>query len=379
MSRRHAHRNRRGTVLVFSAFAMVIVLAMLACAIDVGYLCVARNELQRSADAAALAAAWELIDEGTLTGNTNVALLESNARSSATEFAASNTVLRQSPSLATTDIAVGYLVDPTDPTVVMDLSGANHPNAVTVRVCRTAERNGKVPFFIANILGISDANAEAQATAALLTSVHGFRAPSDGGNLDLLPFALDVNTWTDMLNGIGSDDWKWNAALQQVQSGADGILEVNLFPQGTGSPGNRGTVDIGSSNNSTADIARQIVSGISPADFAYHGGSLELDVNDELGLNGDTGISAGVKDELASIIGQPRLVPIFNAVVGPGNNAQYTIVQFAGIRITEVKLTGKQTSKRVMVQPANVITLGGIPGPSQTTSQFVYSPAWLAR
>ena len=109
MSKRHPRRKRRGTVLVFSAFAMVIMLAMLACAIDLGYLCVARNELQRSADAAALAAAWELIDDEALTGDANVFLLEDNVRSIATEFAASNPVLRQSPSLATADVAIGYL------------------------------------------------------------------------------------------------------------------------------------------------------------------------------------------------------------------------------------------------------------------------------
>src|SRR5690606_12049527 len=122
------------------------------------------------------------------------------------------------------------------------------------------------------------------------------------------------------------DDWTWNAANETISAGSDGVLEVNLFPQGTGSPGNRGTVDIGSSNNSTADIARQIVHGISAQDLAHHGGRLEFDEDGELELNGDTGISAGVKDELASIRGEPRLIPIFSKVVGPGNNAQYTIV-----------------------------------------------------
>jgi len=80
-----------------------------------------------------------------------------------------------------------------------------------------------------------------------------------------------------MLAGGSDDSWSWNAAEQTIEPGADGVREVNLFPQGTGSPGNRGTVDIGSSNNSTADIARQIVHGISPEDLEHHGGKLELD------------------------------------------------------------------------------------------------------
>ena len=94
-----------------------------------------------------------------------------------------------------------------------------------------------------------------------------------------------------------------------------------------GSPGNRGTVDIGSSNNSTNDIARQILYGISASDLAYHGGKLEFNSCGYLILNGDTGISAGVKDELAEIKGQPRCIPVFSQVNGPGNNADYKIVK----------------------------------------------------
>ena len=41
--------------------------------LDLGYICVARSELQRSADSAALAAAWELIDDHMLAGDfTNI-------------------------------------------------------------------------------------------------------------------------------------------------------------------------------------------------------------------------------------------------------------------------------------------------------------------
>src|SRR4029079_6696526 len=159
-----------------------------------------------------------------------------------------------------------------------------------------------------------------------------------------------------------------------ISAGADGVKEVNLFPQGTGSPGNRGTVDIGSSNNSTADIARQIVYGISASDLAYLGGSIQFNSSGVLHLNGDTGISAGVKDELASIIGQPRLIPIFSSVVGPGNNADYTIVKFVGVRVLDVKLTGSMSTKHVTIQPCNVVIKGGIYGSHTHTTQSASPP-----
>jgi hypothetical protein len=197
----------------------------------------------------------------------------------------------------------------------------------------------------------------------------------------MLPFALDEETWNNLVNyGIGNDQWKWKSDTGTITSGVDGIKEVNLYPQGTGSPGNRGTVDIGGANNSSADIARQIVNGVSADDMAFFpDGKLTFDSAGKLYLNGDTGISAGVKDELTSIIGQPRIMPIFRSVVSPGNNATYTIVKFCGVRILDVKLTGSMASKRVIIQPCNIVAKGGLPAPEQQTSNFVYSPVWLVK
>ncbi|HLQ44366.1 MAG TPA: hypothetical protein VK137_06540, partial [Planctomycetaceae bacterium] len=118
--------------------------------------------------------------------------------------------------------------------------------------------------------------------------------------------------------------------------------------------GNRGTVDIGSSNNSTADLSRQIRNGPNETDLAYFGGTLKIPAGGLLALNGDTGLSAGIKDDLAAIIGQPRAIPIFRSVSGPGNNATYQIVKFVGIRILFVQLTGSPSGKKVTIQPAPV-------------------------
>lgn len=379
MSQRIVRRPRKGNILMLSAIMMVMMMAMLAFAVDIGYLCVAREELQRSADAAALAGAWELVDPEAPAGDRDYSDLGDNAYTSAGNFAALNPVLTQAPRVRVGDVKVGFMQNPTDSTASMDLSGLHAPNVVRVNLRRDGVQNDRVPLFFARFMGFDSAVAEAQATAALLTNFNGFQTPSDGSNLDLLPFALDLTTWTALLAGVGQDNFRWNAATNRLESGHDGILEVNLYPQGTGSPGNRGTVDIGSNNNSTADIARQILTGISSRDLSYHGGKLQFNSQGKLFLNGDTGISAGVKDELASIIGKVRIIPIFESVAGPGNNASYTIVQFAGVRILAVKLTGSNTTKNVMIQPANIVTKGAIPATTTGSSSFVYSPAWLIR
>ena len=117
---------------------------------------------------------------------------------------------------------------------------------------------------------------------------------------------------------------------------------------------------------------------ISKQDFIDLGRPLEFDENGELELNGDTGISAGVKDELASIIGQVRIIPIYTEVNGNGNNAMFTIVRFEGVRILDVKLTGKGSQKRVIIQPANVIARGSkIDYSGEHTSSHLYAPVML--
>ena len=372
-------QKRKGNVLALTVVMMVALFAFLAFAIDLGYLHVARTELQRTADAAAIAATGDLIDRDALYGDSSPWLIALSARNTAVQFALANPVTTQHPTLAWEDVTVGYLANPFDPSSQLDPNSSNPPNAAQVRVRRTTDRNGEVPLFFARVLGFDTSAVEAQATAALLTSFRGFRVPSSGEPLGILPFALDLQTWEDLLAGVGTDGWSWNSGLEEATGGPDGILEVNLFPQDVGEPGNRGTVDIGGDNNSTADLARQISEGISAEDLEHHDGKLELDENGEFVLNGDTGISAGVKDELATLKGETRTIFLFREVSGPGNNAQYTIVGFAGIRIMDVNLTGNMSNKRVIVQPAIVVSQGGIPATAGQPSHFVYSPVWLVR
>ena len=262
----------------------------------------------------------------------------------------------------------------------MVIGSGNAPNAVRVRVRRSSEINGAAPLFFARVLGHREMQLKAEATAALLTNISGFHTPPAGKTIGILPFALDLTTCTIMLEGRGADNWQWDDNTKQLKAGRDGATEINLYPQGTGSPGNRGTVDIGNNNNSTRDIARQITSGVTESDLAPFGGELKLNENGVLLLNGDTGISAGVKDELASIIGEPKIIPIFREVNGNGNNAMYTIVDFVGVRILDVKLTGSVSSKRVTIQPATIVTSGAVSAPDDSSAgHYIYSPPWLVR
>jgi hypothetical protein len=375
--------HRRGNITVLAAVMSVVLMGLVAFAVDLGYVLASKQELQRTADAAALAACWSY--GARLAEGSHACDAINEGRLTAAQYAVNNVVAGAAPAIDSNqsnstsgDLVFGEITDLYDPNFQLSTTAMNRFNAVRIRVRRDTDLNGEVPFFFAKVFGRTGQGLAAEATAGYVRNVAGFQTPGDGSNLNILPYALDEDTWNDLLNGLASDNYSWNAETQQISSGGDGIREVNLFPQGTGSPGNRGTVDIGSSNNSTNDIARQILHGVSPADMAYHNGELKFDANGELELNGDTGISAGVKDELASIRGEPRVIPIFRVVNGPGNNAQYTIVHWAGIRIMAVKLTGSMNSKHVTIQPCPLVTKGVIPSTTET-SDYVYSPVVLVR
>ncbi|MCA9265313.1 MAG: hypothetical protein KDA60_15740 [Planctomycetales bacterium] len=377
---RRSSDQRRGTAFIISVMVIVVFVAFIALVVDIGYLANARTELQRTADATALAAGWEYAQ--TLAYGDGHSDAEEAAREVVESSASLNQVLRESPAVADADVQLGYLANFADRNSPLDTSDTGKFNAIEVRIRKSENQNGQVPFFFARVFGLNGADAEASATAALVRNIRGFKTPSDGSNLQILPFTFEDTAWTSMIEDeTGMDDYKWDCENKCVVTDvSDGEFEINLYPNATGSSGNSGTVDIGSSNNSTADIARQILYGISDEDLDAVGGEICLDENGELTLNGDTGISAGVKDELAAIIGQPRVIPIYSHVYGPGNNANYTIVKWVGIRIMAVDLTGsKKKNKKVIVQPAPIVCKGIIESDSEETSDYVYSPVMLVR
>ena len=65
-----------------------------------------------------------------------------------------------------------------------------------------------------------------------------------------------------------------------------------------GGSDNIGTVDIGSPNNSTADLVRQIRYGLNDFDMSFFPNREIRFDKGPITLNGDTGLSAGIKDDL---------------------------------------------------------------------------------
>jgi Flp pilus assembly protein TadG len=364
-------RHRRGAAAVFGLMLMIGLVTLMAVTIDFGYIHVAQTQLRRSADAAAMAACWEMFDQQSINNDPNVNKLATI--SAANESANLNMVGEAAALVSTNDLELGtYGVDQSWST-----SDASNFNAVRVTLRREASSNGELSLFFGSLTGRQTQQLHTTATAAMFNAISGFYEPGDSDEtLEILPLTLDLESWNAAVAKATVDDYTLDNGASL--SGGDGIWETNLYPKGNGAPGNRGTVDIGDDSNSTTDLERQILYGLSKQDLVALGKPLMFDANGELKLNGDTGISAGVKDELATLIGKKRIIPIFASVGGTGNTAIYTIVRWEGVSILDVKLVGNMNSKRVVIQPAKVIARHArIDYTGQYTSTHMVTPVML--
>ena len=140
-------RDERGVAMLYVAVFLLSSIWLVSLAIDMGKLTVTKNELQRAADAAALAGASCVNDQ---TGE----LLQPEARVRATYFASQNTALQNTSEPVVIDPAG----DITFPTV----------HKIQVTVHRDDASGNAMTTIFARSLGINSLNLRAVATAEVI-------------------------------------------------------------------------------------------------------------------------------------------------------------------------------------------------------------------
>jgi hypothetical protein len=366
---------------VLATCCIMAVLAFTAFSVDIGIITLTRSGLQNASDAAALAGALEMYDG--LMGGVPPAQIESLVGTAAVAVAAGNPHFGEESTFVspTTDMQLGRRTY-NSATATWDIAWGASPYDVVSVVARrdgSSASQSKLPLFFAKAIGQNDAQIQAASTAALIQAV-GVRAdPSSTLTSGILPIAYDEPSWNALLAGSGNDEFAYSSQYGTVSCGSDGVKEIDLYPYGNQAltPGNRGTVKIGVANNSTAELQRQILYGLSASDLAaFPNSTLRVDQG-SLVLPGNPGLSAAIKSSLEAIIGKPRAIPIFRAVAGNGNNTTYEIVKIVGIRILDVRLTGG--NKRVVAQPAIYSDSTLVSGPSSIATDYMYLPPRLVK
>lgn len=143
-------RDRRASILVLSAFLLVAMFSIFALAIDLGYISLAKTQLQNAADSAALACA------GTMGQSQSI------GTETAKTFALDNCVGTHSVVVTDSDVTYGTW-NKTSKTFTPVSNGIS--NAVRVTARAETKTSGSVPLFFAKIFNRNSADISASATA----------------------------------------------------------------------------------------------------------------------------------------------------------------------------------------------------------------------
>jgi len=141
--------RRRGAITVLAAILVVVMLGLVAFAVDIGVVCLARTQLQVAADSAALAAA------------ASANLPRDEMETVAKRYASSNFVVSQPIQPNSTDIEYGTW----DTSYRRFTPSATPGNAVRVTVRADRADGTAVPLFFARVFNIHTVNQQASAVA----------------------------------------------------------------------------------------------------------------------------------------------------------------------------------------------------------------------
>ncbi|MBX7168371.1 MAG: TadE/TadG family protein [Pirellulales bacterium] len=162
--------ERRGNVLILTALLSVILLGMVAFAVDVGYMAVVKTELQRSVDAGALAGAGVLVNGAEAANAEVLEFVNSNIVGGAGfNFAGNNNNNNQNqggngagsgPNVTTLDDDIEITTGDWDPQTGQFTEVATLPSAVKVSVTRSGQ-----PLFFGRIFGRDQFSVSAESIA----------------------------------------------------------------------------------------------------------------------------------------------------------------------------------------------------------------------
>lgn len=361
---------RQGAMMILVGLLLTVIFFFAALVVDHGYTSVTKSRLQATADAASLAGIDILSSDGRLGGTAVAEQLAAEAVSAARQVAALNWPT-ELPLNSETDVTItlgmvnadGDFVE-TPPAVA---------TAISVEVLAP-----EVSMVFAPVLGITKRNVGALAVASYATEVQEIRIREPGTRAPIFPLTVSRTQWELTLLGIGPDSYRWSDEYQSFSTAPDGLVEHDLFNGDKNSSGNFGTINIGRSNNGMPGLVDQISNGATEQQLDAFGGSLALDpVSGTLEIPGDPGLGGPVFTAVQGIIGETRLIPIFDSVTGNGSNTVYTITGFAGVRIVDAN--GKGKNKYIRIQPASVSHSSIVMGSSGFETWNVTSDSRLTR
>lgn len=363
--------RRKGVVAVMVMVILMGLLGFAALTVDVGAMYNVRADLQRTADAAALAGASAFTTDDMMrvrmgTGGSSVlAAVTASSTSLTHQYAGLNLSLGASSSdLLSADIVIGWLLLNNDTSEVIHTNPQPKDfNAVGVTTRRSQGANGAHTLTFASLMGFSSTELGAWAVAVFDDRVSGLTV-TDGAT-DVMPLSMSRAAFDQDL-GSGGDQYAWDDATSSVSGTSDGIREIRIYPyplSGSGyseGDGNFGMLNIGTGNQGVEAERDQIEYGTPASDFELEIGTSQMDFSvggsaNSYDITGSPGLEATLESELANRIGDVVGIFLHDGVILSGANATYTIADIRYVRIMAVKLTGQPSLRGVFVQPVSFV------------------------
>jgi len=365
--------RRRAVVAVQVAVMLVLLVGVAALTIDVGAMFNVRADLQRTADAGALAGASAYITDAMMTvrmgtsGANGLTTVVNMAKERSAGFSYVNpTYGTDHTHVALSDIVTGW-INPNSPNDAIHTNPQPRDyNVVEVTAHRSeggdADSNGPVDFLFASVFGRFSGEVHASAAAIFDDRFAGIHVNGNGANI--LPFTIHEDAFLFELAN-GGDQYGYNADLGQVNTSPDGIREIRIYPYPlSGGPyeegdGNFGVLNIGTGNQGVEAEIEQILNGVSDTDFVAEVGTSDLTFFGEGGtpvtydVTGSPGLEATLKGAIGDIIGQEIGFFLHDNVVLSGSNAIYTITQIRYGRVMAIRLTGAPEQRGFFIQPTS--------------------------
>jgi hypothetical protein len=206
---RAIRERTEGQTIVFVAVSMVVLIGITGFALDIGHAYFVQRELQRSADAAALAAALDLPDDANARATARAYSAEAGAKNEATSVDTARTTITLKCLKLQNPKPFGCKATDSPPTY----------NTVQVR------QDANVPTFFARVLGIDSLDVHATATAC---------SPCGGGKPVDIMLVVDrtgsmCQVWDPARRRLVDDHANGCTDLKNAQNGMKTFLK-NLDP-----------------------------------------------------------------------------------------------------------------------------------------------------
>jgi hypothetical protein len=307
-----------------------------ALAIDVGFMYCTQAQLQNAGDAAAMAAALELIDEH------NAGHTESVARTAATTEAGN--LVQANHYGAGCAAHYGAYSGGT----FTEQGVETRATAVKVSASRDASSpSGRLRLFFSPIFGHDDVSVSAESVVQMTGGIVGLR-----GGSGLRPFAIDesmVAGWTPGANvsvvipgGGGGCGTKCAVCKKKCGTGGPGCgtpcAVCGLICGGGGwvVPGNWGWLDLNGGANSVPELRDWIING--------YDGDVSLSSTEDgrkcVWVTGDTGQKTTLQSDFEQLLGQVICICVYDRSTGSGSSGQFRIVGFVAFKLTSVDFAG---------------------------------------